>query len=150
MLLRPNRVCGKRFAQLAHLSHVCAGRVRGQSPDMSLAALPLWDMAFPTRSAPPARLASERMAAIDQLIAELERSYEEAQERMSDPAVYNDRKEAAETGRRLKELEGAHRLAQEWRQAQADLEAARDDAELASLAGDLESGVAPPQEGAQT
>jgi peptide chain release factor 1 len=81
------------------------------------------------------------MAAIDQLIEELERSYEEAQERMSDPAVYNDRKEAAETGRRLKELEGAHRLAQEWRQAQADLEAAREDSELASLAADLESDV---------
>jgi peptide chain release factor 1 len=82
------------------------------------------------------------MAAIDQLIEELERSYEEAQERMSDPAVYNDRKEAAETGRRLKELEGPHRLAQEWRQAQADLEAAREDSELASLAADLESDVA--------
>jgi peptide chain release factor 1 len=82
------------------------------------------------------------MAAMDQLITELERSYEEARERMSDPAVYNDRREAADTGRRLKELEGAHRLAQEWRQAQADLEAARDDAELASLAGDLESDVA--------
>ncbi len=82
------------------------------------------------------------MAAIDQLIADLERSYEEAQERMSDPAVYNDRREAAETGRRLKELEGAHRLAQEWRQAQADLDAARGDAELASLAGDLEFDVA--------
>src|ERR687895_141353 len=82
------------------------------------------------------------MAAIEQLIAELERSYEEAQERMSDPAVYNDRKEAAETGRRLKELEGAHRLAQEWRQAQADLEAARDDAELTTLAAGLEADVA--------
>jgi peptide chain release factor 1 len=81
------------------------------------------------------------MAAMEQLIEELERSYEEAQERMSDPAVYNDRKEAAETGRRLKELEGAHRLAQAWRQAHADLEAAREDAELASLAADLESDV---------
>jgi peptide chain release factor 1 len=81
------------------------------------------------------------MAAIEQLIEELERSYGEAQERMSDPAVYNDRRDAAETGRRLKELEGAHRLAQEWRQAQADLEAAREDAELASLAGGLEEEV---------
>jgi peptide chain release factor 1 len=81
------------------------------------------------------------MAAIEQLIEELERSYEEAQERMSDPSVYNDRREAAETGRRLKELEGPHRLAQEWRRAQADLEAARDDVELASLAAGLESDV---------
>ena len=46
------------------------------------------------------------MAGIDQLVDELERSYLEAQERMSDPAVYNDHREAAEVGRRLKELEG--------------------------------------------
>jgi peptide chain release factor 1 len=116
---------------------------------MSLAALSASDVSSAHRSAgprrrrraPPPRLASERMAAIEQLIEELERSYEEAQERMSDPAVYNDRKEAAETGRRLKELEGPHRLAQEWRRAHADLEAAREDAELASLAADLESDV---------
>ena len=65
-------------------------------------------------------------------IDELERSYDEVQERMSDPSVYNDHSEAAEVGRRLKELEGAYKLAQEWRQARDDLEAARDDAELAS------------------
>ena len=82
------------------------------------------------------------MAAIDQLIGELERSYEEVRERMSDPSVYNDHKEAADVGRRLKELEGPYRLAQDWRQATADLEAARGDAELASLAGDLEADVA--------
>ena len=82
------------------------------------------------------------MAAIDQLIDELERSYEEVRERMSDPSVYNDHREAAEVGRRLKELEGAYKLAQEWRQASADLEAARGDAELASLAADLVDDVA--------
>ena len=43
--------------------------------------------------------------AIDALIDELERKYRETQERMSDPAVYNDHREAADTGRRLKELE---------------------------------------------
>ena len=59
-----------------------------------------------------------RMAAVEQLVEELERSYAEVQERLSDPAVYNDHREAAEVGRRLKELEGPHRLAQEWRQAQ--------------------------------
>src|ERR1051325_7098892 len=52
---------------------------------------------------------------IEQLVDELERSYQEAQERMSDPAVYNDHREAAAAGRRLKELEGPHKLAQEWR-----------------------------------
>ena len=80
--------------------------------------------------------------AIDQLIEDLERSYEEVRERMSDPSVYNDHKEAADVGRRLKELEGAYKLAQEWRQARDDLDAARADSELAALAGDLELDVA--------
>ena len=35
---------------------------------------------------------------------------------MTDPAVYNDHREAAEVGRRLKELEGPYKLAQEWRE----------------------------------
>jgi peptide chain release factor 1 len=74
------------------------------------------------------------MAGIEQLVEDLERSYAEAQERMSDPAVYNDRKQAADAGRRLKELEGPYRLAQEWRQVQEDLQATRDDPELAALA----------------
>jgi peptide chain release factor 1 len=82
------------------------------------------------------------MAGIEQLIDDLERSYDEVRDRMADPSVYNDHKEAAEVGRRLKELEGAYKLAQEWRQARDDLEAARDDAELAALAGDLEADVA--------
>jgi len=30
------------------------------------------------------------MAALDELVTELDRSYADAQERMSDPAVYND------------------------------------------------------------
>jgi peptide chain release factor 1 len=82
------------------------------------------------------------MAGIEQLIDDLERSYDEVRDRMSDPSVYNDHREAAEVGRRLKELEGAYKLAQEWRQARDDLEAARDDAELATLAADLEADVA--------
>ena len=57
------------------------------------------------------------MAALDDLIAELDRSYEDAQARLSDPAVYNDHREAAEVGRRLKELEGPYKLAQQWKQA---------------------------------
>jgi peptide chain release factor 1 len=82
------------------------------------------------------------MSAIERLVEDLERSYAEAQERMSDPAVYNDRRTAAETGRRLKELEGAKRLADEWRQATADLAAARSDSELAGMASELEAEVA--------
>jgi len=75
---------------------------------------------------------------IEQLVDELERSYQEAQERMSDPAVYNDHKQAAEAGRKLKELEGPNRFAQEWRQVRADLEAARGDGDLRELVPELE------------
>ena len=75
---------------------------------------------------------------IEQLVDELERSYQEAQERMSDPAVYNDHKEAAAAGRRLKELEGPHKLAQEWLQVHADLEEARGDGVLRELVPELE------------
>jgi peptide chain release factor 1 len=75
---------------------------------------------------------------IEQLVDELERSYQEAQERMSDPAVYNDHREAAAAGRRLKELEAPHRLAQEWRQIHDDLEAARGDGVLREMVPELE------------
>jgi len=81
------------------------------------------------------------MSTLDGLITELERSYTETQERLSDPAVYNDHREAADTGRRLKELERPYRLAQEWRSRQADLDAARGDGDLAELVPDLEAEV---------
>jgi len=75
---------------------------------------------------------------IEQLVDELERSYQEAQERMSDPPVYNDHREAAAAGRRLKELEAPHKLAQEWLQVHADLEEARSDGVLRELVPELE------------
>jgi peptide chain release factor 1 len=75
---------------------------------------------------------------IEQLVDDLERSYKEAQERMADPAVYNDHREAAAAGRRLKELEAPHRLAQEWRQVHADLDEARGDGVLRELVPELE------------
>ena len=81
------------------------------------------------------------MAAFDELVEELERSYTETLERQSDPAVYNDHREAAAVGRRLKELEGSYKLAQQWRQARADLAAARGDAELAEMVADYEAQV---------
>jgi peptide chain release factor 1 len=74
------------------------------------------------------------MAAIDQLVGELERSYAEAQERMSDPEVFSDRARAAAAGRRLKELEEPYRLAQAWLRARQDYADAREDPELADLA----------------
>ena len=79
---------------------------------------------------------------LDSLIDELERSYRETQERMSDPSVYNDHREAAEVGRKLKELEGPYKLAQEWKAAREDLAAARDDAELKDLVAELEERTA--------
>src|SRR5256885_5695559 len=81
------------------------------------------------------------MAAIEGLVGEGERSYAETQERMNDPSIYNDHREAAEVGRRLKELEAAHRLAQEWRSAADDLEAARGDGDLRELVPELEQRV---------
>jgi peptide chain release factor 1 len=76
--------------------------------------------------------------AIEKLVAELERSYVEAQERMSDPAVFSDRASAAQAGRRLKELEGPHKLAQEWRAAQEEASDARSDPELRELLPEIE------------
>jgi peptide chain release factor 1 len=82
------------------------------------------------------------MSALEKTIEELERSYLEARERLADPSVYSDHREAAEVGRRVKELEGPYKLAEEWRQARDDLDAARSDPELAEMAGDYESEVA--------
>src|SRR5438128_9004668 len=86
------------------------------------------------------------MSAIDQLVDELERSYRETQERMSDPNVYNDRRQAADVGRRLKELEEPYRLAEEWRQTREDLVAARGDGDLRELVPELEQRLAELEE----
>ncbi len=77
-------------------------------------------------------------ADFDTRIDELERSYREAQERMSESSVYNDHREAAEVGRRLKELEAPYKLVQQLRAAREDLAAARDDADLEELIAELE------------
>jgi peptide chain release factor 1 len=81
------------------------------------------------------------MATIEDLVEEVERSYAETQERMNDPSIYNDHREAAEVGRRLKELEAANKLAQEWRAASSDLDAARGDGDLRELVPELEERV---------
>jgi peptide chain release factor 1 len=80
--------------------------------------------------------------AIQELIDEVERSYRETQERMSDPSVYNDHREAAEVGRRLKELEGPHKLALEWQGVRDDLDAAQEDGDLRELVPELEERLA--------
>ena len=81
------------------------------------------------------------MSTIERLVDDLERSYAEAQERMSDPAVYNDHRQAAETGRRLKELEAPVKLAEAWRNARSDLDDARSDPELAGMTSELEAEI---------
>jgi peptide chain release factor 1 len=77
-------------------------------------------------------------ASMEALVDELERSYADAQERMSDPAVFSDRQAAAEAGRRLRDLEEPFKLARSWRETLADLEAARGDGELRELVPELE------------
>src|SRR2546429_564941 len=89
-----------------------------------------------------ATLADGMAATLETLVDEIERNYTETQERLSDPAVYNDRREAADVGRRLKELEGPHRLALEWRAAREDLAAAREDSDLRELVPELEERTA--------
>jgi peptide chain release factor 1 len=79
---------------------------------------------------------------MEPLVDELERSYRETQERLGDPSVYNDHREAAEVGRRLKELEAPYKLAQEWRGVREDLEAARGDGDLRELVPELEERLA--------
>ena len=75
-------------------------------------------------------------------IDELERAYLEAQTRMGESSVYNDHREAAEVGRRLKDLEPAYKLIQELRAARDDLAAAREDADLKELVPELEERTA--------
>src|SRR5215468_11826549 len=82
----------------------------------------------------------------DNLVADLERRYEELQARMADPTVYNDHREAADVGRRLKELERPYKLAREWASARDDLAAARDDADLRELVPELEERTGSLQE----
>jgi peptide chain release factor 1 len=86
------------------------------------------------------------VSTLDELVLELLRNHAEAQERMADPAVYNDPREAADVGRRLKQLEEPVKLAQRWQQARADLDAARNDPELQEMAADYESELAQLEE----
>ena len=82
----------------------------------------------------------------DDLVSDLERSYEETQTRMADPAVYNDHREAADVGRRLKELEQPYKLAQEWKSARDDLAAAHAACFSMALSAGLSKDGHPPDE----
>jgi peptide chain release factor 1 len=72
------------------------------------------------------------------LVEDVERSHRELQEQLSDPAVFNDHRQAADIGRKLKELEQPHRLAQEWLSVRTDLDEVRADGELREMLPELE------------
>jgi len=77
---------------------------------------------------------------IDKLVEQIESRFGELSEQMSDPAVIGDRERYAEVGRAYRQLEPAHELAREYRQAADDAAGARellaedgDDPELREL-----------------
>lgn len=77
---------------------------------------------------------------IDQLVDQIETRFRELSEQMSDPEVIGDRERYAEVGRAYRQLEPAHELAREYRQAADDAAGARellaedgDDPELREL-----------------
>jgi peptide chain release factor 1 len=77
---------------------------------------------------------------IDQLVSQIETRFRELSEQMSDPSVIGDRERYAEVGRAYRQLEPAHELAREYRQAADDAAGARellaedgDDPELREL-----------------
>ena len=78
---------------------------------------------------------------------ELERSYREAQERMSDPSVYNDHREAAEVGPPAQGARGRRTSSRRnGRALRDDLAAARDDPDLRELVPELEERTAQLEE----
>jgi peptide chain release factor 1 len=77
---------------------------------------------------------------IDQLVEQIEARFSELSNLLSDPAVIGDRERYAEVGRAYRQLEPAHELAREYRQAADDAAGARellaedgDDPELREL-----------------
>jgi peptide chain release factor 1 len=70
---------------------------------------------------------------IEKLVEQIESRFNELSEQMADPEVIADRDRYAEVGRAYRQLEPAHLLAREWRQAADDAAGAR---ELLSEDGD--------------
>src|SRR5687767_10751409 len=79
---------------------------------------------------------------IERLVEQIEARFADAQQQMSDPEVFGDRKRAAAAGRTFRQLEIASRLAEQWRQAVADEAEARamldeaEDAEVREMLGE--------------
>jgi peptide chain release factor 1 len=77
---------------------------------------------------------------IEQLVEQIEARFADLQRQMTDPEVISDRNRYAEVGRQFRALEGAAKLAQEWRRAADDAAGAEellaedgDDPELREL-----------------
>jgi peptide chain release factor 1 len=77
---------------------------------------------------------------IEQLVEQIETRFADLSRDISDPEVIGDRRRYAEVGRAYRELEPAHRLAEEWKRANDDAAGARellaedgDDPELREL-----------------
>src|SRR5881227_2585459 len=77
---------------------------------------------------------------IDSLVSQIETRFRELSDQMSDPEVIGDRERYAQVGRAYRQLEAAHELAREYRQAADDAAGARellaedgDDPELREL-----------------
>lgn len=76
---------------------------------------------------------------MEDLVAEIERSFAEVERQLGDPDVFNDPQRAAELGRRHKHLKIAADHAAEWRSLHAQLDEAKemladDDAEIREMA----------------
>jgi peptide chain release factor 1 len=63
---------------------------------------------------------------IESLVEQIETRFSELESLMSDPEVIGDRERYASVGREYRELQGAHRLAAEWRTLKDDLEGAKE------------------------
>lgn len=72
---------------------------------------------------------------MEELVAEIERSFVELERQLGDPELFADQKRAAEIGRQHKRLKHAHDLAEQWRTLQAERTEARE------LAGDSDADV---------
>src|SRR5205823_13871995 len=77
---------------------------------------------------------------IDSLVSQIETRFRELSDQLSDPEVIGDRERYAQVGRAYRQLEPAHELAREYRQAADDAAGARellaedgDDPELREL-----------------
>src|SRR3954467_7507609 len=66
------------------------------------------------------------MSVIESLVEQIEARYAEVQEQMADPAVISDRERYADAGRQFNQLSTAAKLAEEYRRALSDAEAAQE------------------------